>query len=294
MFENKLRITLAGRYTNGSSYAGYPFWSPNKTVPVNKAEEFTPRVALSYSLDKNTSVYGVFDKTFTPQSGNGINNTTVSDPLRGQNLEMGIKKDWFGGKWNSSLAVYEIRRQNILTAGDKNQNNGINFVVPTGEQKARGVEVDVKGEIIDGLNIVLNYAYTDAKTVKDNDSSKIGRESPGNAKNVQNTWLNYRFHKGAFRGFGISAGYQYQGGRTVWFSNHNYNYTDKLPDYLDTNFGLSYVHRKFEINAMLNNVLNKKNYGGYTFEDWQNPGKPVYAYLYSAPRNWRISLEYKF
>lgn len=67
---------------------------------------------------KDLSVYGVYDKTFIPQSGIGINDTTITDPLRGQNLEIGLKKTGLR-EWSSTFAMYEIRRQNILVAGNK-------------------------------------------------------------------------------------------------------------------------------------------------------------------------------
>ncbi|PIF43938.1 iron complex outermembrane receptor protein [Chryseobacterium sp. 52] len=287
MFNNKLRVTLAGRYTSGTTFAGYPYYSEGNIVPKDKAGEFTPRVGISYSINEDLSAYGIFDKTFVPQSGTGINQTKITDPFRGQNLEVGLKKDWFGGKWNSTFAVYEIRRQNILTNGSKDQNNGIAFQVATGEQRARGFEADIKGEIIKGLNIVVNYAYTDAKTIKDNTPELIGQQSPGNAKNVQNTWLSYRFEHGHLKGFGISAGYQYQGGRQSWFGT-SAKQDQSLEDYFDTNFGISYVAKKFDVNLLLNNVLNRKLYSGY------RPDDGSYAWIYNAPRNWRLSIGYKF
>ncbi|MEH7890122.1 TonB-dependent siderophore receptor [Elizabethkingia meningoseptica] len=287
MFNNKLRLTLAGRYTSGKTYSAYPNLSPGELIQADTAGEFTPRVGISYSIQDDFSVYGVYDKTFVPQSGTGINKTKITDPLRGQNLEVGIKKDWFGGKWNSTFSVYEIRRQNILTAGNKELNGGVDFQVATGEQRARGFEADIKGEIIKGLNVVINYAYTDAKTVKDADARKIGVQSPGNAKNVQNTWLSYRFEQGLLKGFGISAGYQYQGGRQSWYGVTATN-DQRLPDYFDTNFGISYAAKKFDVNLILNNTLNRKLYSGYRDD------AGGYAWIYNAPRNWRLSIGYKF
>lgn len=284
MFNNKLRITLAGRYTSGTTFSGYPNLDP---IKADQAGEFTPRVGASYSIKDDFSVYGIFDKTFVPQSAIGINGSSITDPLKGQNLEFGVKKDWLGGKWNSTFAVYEIRRKNILVAGNSNDNNGNAFMIPTGEQRARGFEADIKGEIVKGLNIVVNYAYTDAKTIKDTDASRIGVQSPGNAKNVQNTWLSYRFEHGNLKGFGISAGYQYQGGRQSWFGT-TAKYDQSLEDYFDTNFGISYVAKKFDVNLLLNNVLNRKLYSGYRSDDGS------YAWIYNAPRNWRLSIGYKF
>ncbi|MCT2563631.1 TonB-dependent siderophore receptor [Chryseobacterium herbae] len=284
MLNNKLRITLAGRYTSGTTFSGYPNSAP---IKADQAGEFTPRVGASYSIKDDFSVYGVFDKTFAPQSAMGINGSSITDPLKGQNIEFGLKKDWMGGKWNSTVAVYEIRRKNILVAGNINDNSGNAFMIPTGEQRSRGFEADIKGEIVRGLNIVVNYAYTDAKTNKDSDASKIGQQSPGNAKNVQNTWLSYRFEHGNLKGFGISAGYQYQGGRQSWFGT-TAKYDQSLEDYFDTNFGISYVAKKFDVNLLLNNVLNRKLYSGYRSDDGS------YAWIYNAPRNWRLSIGYKF
>ncbi|WP_261510410.1 TonB-dependent siderophore receptor [Chryseobacterium paludis] len=287
MFNNKLRVTVAGRYTSGRTFAGYPNLGP---IEPDKAGEFTPRVGVSYSIKEDFSVYGVYDKTFVPQSARQYSATDpkgdpLTTPFRGQNLEVGLKKDWFGGKWNSTFALYEIRRQNIFTSDAAHPNTG--FSVATGEQRARGFEADIKGQIVKGLNVVINYAYTDAKTVKDNVLTRIGQQSPGNAKNVQNTWLSYRFENGNLKGFGLSAGYQYQGGRQSWFGT-SAALDQSLEDYFDTNFGISYAAKKFDVNLLLNNALNRKLYSGYRSDDGS------YAWIYNAPRNWRLSIGYKF
>jgi iron complex outermembrane receptor protein len=59
--DNKIRLTLAGRYTHvsQSSYGGAP----------QTASHFTPRLGLSVSLDTNTSIYALYDEAFLPQSG---------------------------------------------------------------------------------------------------------------------------------------------------------------------------------------------------------------------------------
>lgn len=41
------------------------------------------------------------------------------------------------------------------------------FSIATGEQKSRGVELDLAGEILPGWNIIASYAYTDAFVNKD-------------------------------------------------------------------------------------------------------------------------------
>ncbi|MBB6371183.1 TonB-dependent siderophore receptor [Chryseobacterium shigense] len=291
MLNNKLRITLAGRYTSGTTFSGYPNLDP---IKADQAGEFTPRVGASYSIKDDFSVYGVFDRTFVPQSVANYTNTSIPAPLKGQNIEFGLKKDWFNGKWNSTFAVYEIKRKNISVEDREHgvlNPDGITYNFPyrlaIGEQRVRGFEADIKGEIVRGLNVVINYAYTDAVVTEDTDLSRIGSAAPGNAKNVQNTWLSYRFEQGNLKGFGISAGYQYQGGRQSWFGT-SAKQDQSLEDYFDTNLGISYAAKKFDVNLLLNNVLNRKLYSGY------RPDDGSYTWIYNAPRNWRLSIGYKF
>src|SRR5690606_36655201 len=59
--DNQLRLTLAGRFTSvsQSAYGGAP----------EKASHFTPRVGVSWSMDKHTAIYALYDQAFVPQSG---------------------------------------------------------------------------------------------------------------------------------------------------------------------------------------------------------------------------------
>ncbi len=52
-------LTLAGRYTyvKDSSYG----------TAQTKERHFSPRVGLNFSIDENTSVYALYDQTFSPQ-----------------------------------------------------------------------------------------------------------------------------------------------------------------------------------------------------------------------------------
>jgi iron complex outermembrane receptor protein len=97
LIENKLRLTLAGRFTSstdGNPYAGEAV-----------GNKFTPRVGLSYSLDKHTSAYAVFDEAFIPQAGAGQNGVSFK-PITGNNKEIGLKREWLGGLWTTSVALY--------------------------------------------------------------------------------------------------------------------------------------------------------------------------------------------
>ncbi|HEX3010082.1 MAG TPA: TonB-dependent receptor, partial [Bacteroidales bacterium] len=139
-FDNKLRLTLAGRYT----YVSQSSWGGD---PVT-AKHFTPRVGLNFSLDKQTSVYALYDQAFIPQAGKLSGGGDVK-PITGNNTEVGLKKDWGTGKWNTTLSVYRILKNNELTADPNSApNSGLSVVL--GEKTAQGVEFDLKGTIVNG------------------------------------------------------------------------------------------------------------------------------------------------
>lgn len=274
---NKLRLTLAGRYTtlkSGNVYSG-DFTN----------SRFSPRIGLSYSVDKNTAVYFVKDESFLENYGADWQGKSF-DPITGGNIEVGIKRDWLNGKWNSAVSVYQITRNNVLTADlDHSNPAGGYYNRQSGQQKTKGVEVDVKGQIVSGLDVIINYAFTEAKVTKDSKLENIGVQVPGSSRHIQNTWLNYRIDKGALTGFGISAGYQYQVKRSPWYVFDGSK--NSLPDYFRLDGSLSYQKEKIGFNFVVNNLLNKYLYSGAPYAD--------YYYWQAEPgTNLRFSVSYKF
>ncbi len=273
-FENKLRLTLAGRYTtstDGDPYSG-----------IATANKFTPRVGLSYSLDKHTSVYGVFDEAFVPQAGVDKSGKKF-DPITGNNKELGLKREWLGGLWTTSLAAYRITKNNVLTSDPSNPN----FSIQLGQTQTEGVEFDLRGQIVHGLDLTLNYAYTNAKVTKDTEAEKVGVAVAGSTKNIANAWLAYKATNGKMKGWGVSLGAQYQAGRSSWYVFDGT--TQPLKDYFRMDGAVSYQANNFSIALNVNNILNAYLYSG-AFYSWSG----FYYYQTEALRNARLSVGYKF
>ena len=281
--EEKLRLTLAGRFTHAVTVG--------KTNALQISDNvFSPRVGLSYSITKDMSVYTLYDQSFLPQSG-ADKEGNVFKPVRGNNMEIGIKKDWFDGKWNTSVTAFRIVKENVLTQDPRYPNDPQNWRVQLGQIQSKGLEFDVVGEVVEGLNVTLNYAYTDPKVTKDESVIKNlkGTYVANAAKHISNGWLSYSFKKqGALlNGFGLSGGYQYQAKRVAGtgFTKSN------LPDYIRFDAGLSYSKGKFNISAVVNNLLDRK-----LFTQGTAPATPAgyYTWIYDMPRNARITATYKF
>lgn len=280
-FENKLRLTLAARYTWISQTSSY------EAEPIEDSH-ITPRAGLSYSITDDFAVYGLYDQAFTPQSG--VVRSGDVKPLTGNNVEFGIKKDWFDGSWNTSLSVYNILKKNELTADPNNQPNE-QYKIVLGEKRARGVEFDLRGKIFDGLNLIANYAFTESTVTKiDPDVSeangiKVGDIVPGYAKHTANAWLNYTLQNGKLKGLGASIGGTFLDGRQTdtWSAG-----LERLPSYFKLDGGLSYETGKFKVTANVFNILDKYLYSG-SYYSWLN----AYYWQTEAPRNFRVGVTYK-
>lgn len=288
-FDNRARLTLAGRYSyvNQSTYGAAPA----------KAERLTPRIGLSVSLDKNASVYAVYDQAFIPQNGL-LESRENPDPITGSNYELGIKKDWLNGKFNTTLSIYRIRKQNELTPDPGNM-AGENFSIVIGEKRAQGIEFDLKGELAKGLSLIANYAYTDGKLTEvaaGVNSMFVGQVVPGFAKHTSNAWLSYSIQTGALKGAGISSGFTHLAGRAT--NTYNSNQSEQnLPDYFKLDAGLFWEGHGIRITGNVFNVLDKYLYsGGYYTGYWNAPDyqQAAYSWQAEAPRNYRVSIAYKF
>lgn len=275
---NKVRLTLAGRYTyvQQSEWGGSPY----------NAKRVTPRIGVSVSVDDQTSVYGLRDEAFIPQSGRVAVGTVK--PITGNNTEFGIKRDWMDGRWNTTLSVYRIIKNNELTADpNASPNSGLSVIL--GQKRSQGIEFDLRGEIVNGLNLTANYAYTDSKVTKVTSGVpdiNVGDVVPGFAKHVVNTWLSYRLQQGPLKGVGANAGF------TAYLKRATDTWSDtdvRLPNYFKVDAGLFWEGSKMRIAANCFNVLNKYLYSG-SYYSYLN----AFYWQAEAPRNYRLSIAYKW
>lgn len=279
-FENKLRLTLAARYTYVEQ--------ANYGDPTTIDNHVTPRVGVSYSIDENTAVYGLYDQAFIQQSGILLNGGEVK-PITGNNTEFGIKRDWFNGSWSTTLSAYRIVKQNELTAAPGGQ---IGKSILYGEKRAQGIEFDVRGKIIDGLNVIANYAFTESIISElipgAPDYMNVGDVVPGYSKHTANAWVNYTLQHGVLKGLGASAGFTYLADRATdnWGTGD-----EKLPNYFKLDGGLSYETGNIRFTANAFNILDKYLFTGsaYSFGDVKS-----YYWQSEAPRTFRVGVTYKF
>lgn len=146
-----------------------------------------------------------------------------------------------------------MTRSKVLTEDPVNPN----FSIQTGEQRSRGVELNLTGEILPGWNIFAGYAYTDATVTDDTDSSLVGNFLNNVPENSFNLWTTYEIQAGALQGFGVGVGLFFVGERQGDLAN-----TFQLPSYLRTDAAIFYNRDQFQIQINFKNLFDVDYFSG--------------------------------
>lgn len=224
----------------------------------------SPRVGIVYQPDRQVSLYASAGKSFRPNSGIGINNDSF--PAESSHAyETGVKFDTADGKVSSTLAVYSIKKKNVLTLNPVDTN----FSLAAGEVGSKGVELDVAGEIARKLQLSLSYAYTDAKVLRDNVLA-VGGRLANVPKQSANLLLVQELSLGGQR-VSFGGGINYVGERN---GDVAVSSTFKLPAYTTARLVSSYSPtKKVRLSLDVDNLLNKVYYPSSYQQTWVAPGE---------------------
>lgn len=214
-------------------------------TPTQNDFAFSPRLGLVYKLSESVSLYTSYSRSFNPTSGFSSDDEAF-EPTRGTQYEVGVKADFLEGRLSTTLAAYQITRSNITTPDPDNRD----FFIQVGEQKSRGIELDVAGEILPGWKVIASYAYTNAEVTEDN-SFSVGNRLVNVPENQASLWTIYEIQKGDLRGLGFGLGLFYVGERAGDLDN-----SFELEGYLRTDAAIYY--RRGRLNAAINirNLFN--------------------------------------
>ena len=205
------KLLLGGRYDMVKTRL---YYENNVTVTDKWDRAFSPRAGLVYQPIENLSLYASYTTSFQPPlSGAGFDGKPFK-PEEGEQFEIGVKRDWFGGRLSTTLAAFQLTRSNLSTPDRQNPR----FSRQVGEQRSRGVEFDIAGELAPGWRVTGSLAYLDARITKDN-RLPVGNRLVGAPDWSGSLWTTYAFQDNPLRGFEVGGGLFVVGGRKADLAN---------------------------------------------------------------------------
>ncbi len=257
---------------------------------------FSPRLGLVYKPFTSTSLFASYANSFTVNSGTDVNGNAL-DPSIIDQVEAGIKNDFFKGKLSANVTVYRIINHNLaqtspFAADGITQNNNTTIKVLTGQTTSDGVELDLAGHPVKGLDLLAGYSYNYIRYTKTPDA--VGNFVEGERLvevplHTANGSIFYTFDKTAFKGLKLGATAFFTGNRYGGYNNRkgqsqNFNRLIFLDGFTTIDLMAGYSFNKISLQAKVSNLTNTFNY--YVHDNYSiNP---------IAPRQLVATVGYRF
>ncbi|MCG6134597.1 MAG: TonB-dependent siderophore receptor [Nostoc sp. LLA-1] len=260
-FMDNLKLLLGVRFDTFTGTTKNRITNAEQNLSGNA---FSPRVGIVYQPIVPISLYASYSQSFNPVTGVTFEGSAFQ-PERGTQYEIGVKAD-LTDRLSATLAFYDLTRSNISTADPTPGRVG--FSIQTGEQRSRGIEFNIGGEILPGWNIIAGYAYNDAQITQDN-RLPVGNLLTNTPRNSFNLWTSYELQEGALKGLGFGLGLFYVGDRQGDLAN-----TFQLPSYFLTDAAIFYKQDRFRASLNFKNLFDVTYYDSAAYIDSVNSGEP--------------------
>jgi outer membrane receptor for ferric coprogen and ferric-rhodotorulic acid len=278
-----LKLVLGARVTSYEK-TGEGLYTAAYSIKHNK--EVTPYAGIVYDLNANHSIYASYTDIFQPQNLKDLAGN-ILDPIKGKSYEAGIKGEYFGGRLNTSFAVFQIKQDNLGQEVDKVDRDGAGPLLPetyyraAAGAKSEGFEMEASGMLARGWNLSAGYSQFRAKDAAGVDVNSVY------PRKLLRTFTTYKA-SGDWSALTVGGGVNWEG-RTYTVDPNAPLGTNGLIEQSGAamvNLMARYdITRALSAQLNINNALDKKHFGMFAAYG---------AITYAAPRSTSLTLKYRF
>lgn len=237
----------------------------------------TPRIGVNWRLTPKLAVYGNLATGSMPvlPQNRGFGGGSFA-PVQGSQWESGIKMH-SPGNWQASLAIFDIRRRNVLTSDPDHPG----YSIQTGEQRSRGIELQWQGKLAPGWQLTAQSTWLDTSIDKDN-RYEAGNRLPYAPTRNSSAWLTRLLPADDGGQWSLSGGFVHQGRRFANFAN-----SVELPAYVRFDLGATYRRNDWAATLALENATDRRYYSSGV------ENRPAVIYP-GAPRTLSLRISHEF
>ncbi|ANW02452.1 TonB-dependent siderophore receptor [Bradyrhizobium icense] len=181
---------------------------PTGATLINREDsKFSGRAGLIYNFANGLAPYVAYATSYNPIIGVNASNQMFL-PETGEQAEIGLKFQPNGFNGHFSIAVFDLKRQNVPTTVP---NTTPILQNQTGEVTSRGLELEAVANLAPGLKMVGAFTSYDLFISKDANPALLGLTPTNTPQQVGSVWADYTFQEGPLRGFGFGGGVRYVG-----------------------------------------------------------------------------------
>jgi iron complex outermembrane receptor protein len=218
----QIHLVLGGRYDHAEACSCY---SREDVENMPREEALNPRYGIVYQPVSWFSTYYQYLESIGTSNGRAQDRKPF-DPETSQQHEAGLKFEAFDGALNSTLAFFHLTKQNLRTTHPLLPD----FQVAVGEARSQGVEWDLVGRVVEGLNLIASYTYTDTKITENNDGNE-GNRLPNVPESAGSLWATYDLTEDFKIGAGVYVAGSRQGDTANSYRMAGYARVDAMAAY---------------------------------------------------------------
>ena len=274
---DKLKFILGGRVATWLR-TGFD-WSGD--VDYGNKDEFIPYAGALYDLTDAHRVYVSYTEIFKPQSNRNAAGEFL-DPQIGKSSEIGLKSRFLDDRLQTTVAYFNIKQDNLaqLDTSFVGTPDQLYAYVGAKGAESKGFEIEVVGQPVDGWNISAGYSQF---SIEDANGKDLNTDIA--TKQIK-LFTSYQFD-GALEKLLIGGGVNWQN-ETYSAGINPVGVAGRLTQ---DAYGLVSLLARYAITDDLNVQFNAAN---VTNEKYYSQVGYFSSYRYGTPRNYTLSLNYKF
>jgi iron complex outermembrane receptor protein len=193
------------------AFEDYFYPDPTNDFTQNVHDRPTnPRGGLLWQPISNISLYGNYSSNYGDSAqGSNAPGQKFLPPQSADQVEFGVKTEWFDKKLTASSAVYRIIKHNVPAPDPQNPN----LTIAIGTTRTEGAEFDVSGQVKRDLRVIASFSnLQDIVTYDTNSPSQQGLPFDGIAHVAGSAWATWEPHDGVMRGLTVGGGFNSHSG----------------------------------------------------------------------------------
>ncbi len=212
---------------------------------------FSPMLGGVFMPQPSVSIYASYSEAFAPPSSRVIGER---EPEEAWQFEVGVKKQFAGGRSNATVAFYNLERDKIAIP------DAGGFTQQTGNQRSRGLEAEVATQVSGTWFSFFTYALNDSELTEFAESvftgaippfitlDRSGNVAPFAPRHIFNLWTMQEFASG----LGLGGGVRYVSGQFIAPDN-----AFEIPGYFTLAATVYYRVGQWKLSLNLKNLTDR-------------------------------------
>lgn len=282
-----LKLIVGGRVSNTENSVLNKVTGAYSTRPYKESSQLTPFAALTYDVDPVWTAYLSYAEIFRSQSNMFTEAGPPLDPATGANYEVGVKGAHFGGKLNSSVALFRTiedkRSLQVVASPCAGSPVGGACFVNDAKVRSQGLDTELSGELLPHWQVAGGYTFNQTRYLRDLAANQNQPLSSFTPRHMFKLWSSYQLPNA------LSA-WTVGGGVNLQSMSYRLNGTARIEQ---AGYAVWAARATYRINRNLTAALNINNLFDKTY--YQTLGTSAGGgNWYGAPRSVTATLQAVF